>query len=172
MERCVSPAWRLYWKNLRITNSKSAGLSRLFRGDASLCWERLGRCTALVRQLPVRSSDQAIEIQEDDGGGIERQELAQRQPADDGVAERLADFGAGSSAEHERHGAEHRRHRRHENRPETLDAGLVDSLFRREALLALGMKGEVDQHDAVLLDDADQQEDANDGDHAQIEAKR
>src|SRR2546422_3571821 len=112
------------------------------------------------------SPDQAIEIEEDDGRGIERQELTQRQPADDGVAERLAYLGAGSSAEHERHGAKHRRHRRHENRPETLDAGLVDSLFRREALLALGMKGEVDQHDAVLLDDADQRWDADRGDHA------
>ena len=37
-------------------------------------------------------ADQAIEIEEDDGRGIERQELAQREPADDGVAERLADL--------------------------------------------------------------------------------
>src|SRR6516225_8883690 len=126
-------------------------------GLCSLCRDWLGRRTALVWRLPVPSSGQAIEIQEDDGRGVERQELAQRQPANDGVAERLAYLGAGSTAEHERHGAEHRRHRRHENRAETLDASLIDRFLRREALLALGMKGEVDHHDAVLLDDADQQ---------------
>src|SRR5262249_45053750 len=91
---------------------------------------------------------------------------------DDGVAERLAYLGARSSAEHERHGPKHRRHRRHENRPEAFDASLIDRLLRREALFSLGVKGEVDKHNAVLLDDADQQEDADDGNHAQIEAKR
>src|SRR5207244_4972589 len=119
-----------------------------------------GGAACLCRRLVWSPPGQAIEIEEDDGGGIERQELAQRQPADDGVAERLAYLGAGSSAEHERHGAKHRRQRRHENRLETLDAGLIDRLFRREALLALGMKGEVDHHDAVHLDDAGQREDA------------
>ena len=44
-------------------------------------------------------------------------------------------------------------------------AGLVDGPLRREAALALGLEREVDQHDAVLLDDADQQDDADEGDH-------
>ena len=118
------------------------------------------------------SSGQTIEIEEDDRGCIERQELAQGQPPDDGIAERLAYLGARSGAEHERHGPKHRRHRRHENRPEAFDASLIDRLLRREALFSLGVKGEVDKHNAVLLDDADQQEDADDGNHAQIEAKR
>src|SRR5215471_20515995 len=131
-------------------------------GLCSLCQDWLGPCIALVWRLPVPSSGQAIEIQEDDRRGVERQKLAQCQPANDCIAERLAYLGAGSTAEHERHGAEHRRHRRHENRAETLDASLIDRLLRREPLLALGMKGEVDHHDAVLLDDADQQEDADD----------
>jgi len=53
----------------------------------------------------VRSSPgQAIEIKEHDGRGIERQELAQSQAADDGVAERLAYLGARSRAQHERYG--------------------------------------------------------------------
>ena len=34
------------------------------------------------------------------------------------------------------------------------------------------MQGEIDQHDAVLLDDADQQDDADDRDHAEIEVSR
>ena len=36
----------------------------------------------------------------------------------------------------------------------------------------LGLLSEIDQHDAVLLDDADQQDDADDRDHAEIEMNR
>ncbi len=38
------------------------------------------------------------------------------------------------------------------------------------ALLALRLQGEVDHHDAVLLDDADEQDDADEGDEAEIRA--
>ena len=41
-------------------------------------------------------------------------------------------------------------------------AGLVDRLARALALDPLGLQGEVDHHDRVLLDDADQQDDADD----------
>src|SRR5262249_53893626 len=85
-------------------------------GLCSLCRDGLGRRTALVWRLPVPSFGQAIEIQEDDGRGVERQELAQRQPANDGVAERLAELGAASQAEDEGHGAHHRRHLLHDSR--------------------------------------------------------
>ena len=38
-------------------------------------------------------------------------------------------------------------------------------------LLALGRDREVDHHDAVLLDDADQQNDADQGDQAEVESE-
>ena len=38
-------------------------------------------------------------------------------------------------------------------------------------MLAFGFEGEVDHHDAVFLDDADQQDDADDGDDAELLAK-
>ena len=47
-------------------------------------------------------------------------------------------------------------------------AGLVDRLARALALQPLGLQGEVDHHDRVLLDDADQQDHADDRDDAQI----
>ena len=55
------------------------------------------------------------------------------------------------------------------NRTETHDAGAVDRFLRRQSLLLTDMQGEIDQHDAVLLDDADQEDDADDRDHAEIE---
>ena len=66
--------------------------------------------------------------------------------------------------EHQRQRAEHRRHRRHQDRPQTQKAGLVDRFARRQALAALRLEREVDHHDRVLLDDADQQHDADDAD--------
>ena len=49
---------------------------------------------------------------------------------------------------------------------------LPDRLLRRHVLVALGGDREVDHHDAVLLDDADQEDNADQGDQAEIESKR
>ena len=43
-----------------------------------------------------------------------------------------------------------------------------DRLLGRLAVLALGFEREVDDHDRVLLDDADQQHDADDADHVEV----
>ncbi len=51
-------------------------------------------------------------------------------------------------------------------------AGLADRLMGRQIALALGGDGEVDHHDAVLLDDADQQDDADQRDHRQVVMER
>ena len=76
----------------------------------------------------------------------------------------------GPVRDRERQRAEQRRQRRHQDRPEAPQAGLVDRLARRQAALALGLEREVDHHDAVLLDDADQQDDADQRDHRQLHA--
>ena len=65
--------------------------------------------------------------------------------------------------------AEHGRHRGHQDRPEPQQARLVDCIARRLALLRSACEREVDHHDRVLLDDADQQHDADDADHVQFE---
>ena len=66
--------------------------------------------------------------------------------------------------------AENRGHGRHQDRPESQQAGLVDRFARRLALVALGVEREVDHHDRVFLHDADQKDDADDGDDGQIVA--
>ena len=45
-------------------------------------------------------------------------------------------------------------------------------MFRRQVFLAFGGDRKVDHHDAVLLDDADQEDDADQGDQAEIKSKR
>ena len=82
----------------------------------------------------------------------------------------MAQFRTRAGAEHQRQGAEDRRHRRHHDWAKAQQRGLVDRLARRFALVALRLEREVDHHDAVLLDDADQQNDADDRDNAEIAA--
>ena len=138
--------------------------------DPLACGSALGcglRGRVFTRRPRPRPSGEAVQIEKDDGGRVERQELAQGETADDGIAERLPDFRAGAAAKHERHGAEHRGHRGHENRAEAQHAGLlVDRLFGRQTMLALGTQRKIDQHDAVFLDDADEQDNADHRYHA------
>jgi ABC-type multidrug transport system ATPase subunit len=95
-----------------------------------------------------------VEIEIDDRRGVERQDLAEREPSDHGIAERLAELGARAMAKHQRYAAEERGHGGHQDRPEAEQAGLADR-GQRGMPVALAVNGKVDQHDAVLLDDAD-----------------
>ncbi len=74
--------------------------------------------------------------------------------------------------EHQRQARQQRAHGGHHDGTEAQQARLVDRLVRRHALLALRFQGEVDHHDAVLLDDADEQDDADQRDHAQVVTAR
>jgi len=71
-------------------------------------------------------------------------------------------------AQHQRDAPEQCRHRGHHDRSEAQQASLIDRLFRPEVLIALGIEREIDHHDRVLFDDPDQQNDSNEGDHAQV----
>src|SRR4029077_11805843 len=64
-----------------------------------------------------------------------------------------------------------RGHGRHQDRAQAQEASLVDRIARGLALVAFGVEGEVDHHDRVFLDDADQQHDADDGDDVEIVAR-
>ena len=71
-------------------------------------------------------------------------------------------------SQHQRKAGEHRAHRGHHDRPEAQQARLEDRRLRIETPLALGGKREIDHHDAVLLDDAYEQDDPDQGDDAEI----
>src|SRR5208282_4803347 len=123
------------------------------------------------RLLPPFSEDpglQPVEIDVDDRRRIERENLRQGQTADDGITERLANLRADPRTHHHRYATEQRRHRGHQDRPEAHEASLVDRFFGCQAFAVLDLLGKIDQHDAVLLDDADEQYGADDRDHAQI----
>src|SRR5260221_7623232 len=111
---------------------------------------------------------EAVEVEIDDRGGEERQELAHDEAADDGDTERTAEFGARAVAERERKRAEQRSHGGHEDRTETKQAGFVNGFNRREAFQRFRLNGEVDHKDGVFLDDADEEDYANVGDDGEL----
>ena len=121
----------------------------------------------LRRRTPDARGD-AVERQVDHRRREQGQHLAHQQAADDADAERMAQLRSRAGAEHQRQGAEDRRHGGHQDRPEAQQAGLVDGLARRHALVALGVDREVDHQDRVLLHDADQQDDADQRDDRQV----
>src|SRR5207253_4881923 len=78
--------------------------------------------------------------------------------------------GASPLLESERQSSEERSHRGHHDGAETERSGLVNGFFGRKLLLALGVEGEIDHHDGVLLDDTDEQNDADESDQGKIVA--
>ena len=99
---------------------------------------------------------------------IERQDLADDQPADNGNAKRSPQFRSDPRTHGQRQRAKQGRHRRHHDWTEPEQAGLIDRLLRPLPFLPLRLQRKVDHHNGVLLDDADQEYDADQGDHAEL----
>src|SRR6516162_8006289 len=135
----------------------------LFGGLSGRGWNGPASDNRLEAVLP-----DAFEREIDHRSDVEGEELRGQKPADDRDAERLAQFGAGSEPKRDRQGTHDRRHRGHHDRAETQQTGLLDRPFRGLPPVALRLDGEIDHHDGILLDDADQHDDTDDGNDAQI----
>src|SRR5262249_31576228 len=120
-------------------------------------------------RLAVRDAlGETIEGEINDRCREQGQDLADQESSNDADSQRVPELGAGAGAEHEGQGAEDRRDRGHEDGAEAQQAGLVDGLAWAQALFALGIDGEVDHEDRVLLDDANEQNDADEGDDGEV----
>ena len=140
--------------------------------DLARAWRRRSSAAGAHFAMPAGESDrQTIEEQINHRRGIERQHLAEDQAADDGDAERPPQLRAHAGAERQRNAAQQRRHGGHHDGPEAQQAGLKNGVLRSLAFVALGFQGKIDHHDRVLLDDADEQHDADERDHAEVAAR-
>src|SRR5262252_3530421 len=113
---------------------------------------------------------QAIKVKVNHRRRVEREQLAEQQPADDGDSERPPQFRSGPGPQGKRQASEQRRHGGHHDGPEPEQAGFINRVSRILAAFALGFEGEVDHHNGVLLDDSYQEDDADQGNHAQLGA--
>src|SRR5882724_10965113 len=128
-----------------------------------------GETVCVVRSAAAADPDlKAVHVEINDGRSEERQELAEDEATDDGNAEWPAKFGADAMANSERKGAEERGHGGHENGAEAKQASFVNGLDRREAFLRFGLNGEIDHEDRVFLDDANEQDDADQSDKSEL----
>src|SRR5258708_11576341 len=111
---------------------------------------------------------QAIHVDVNDRRGEERKHLAENEAADDGGGKRGGQLGANSRAKRERHGREKGGHGGHQNRTETQQAGLVDRVDGRQSLFPFHLNRKINHENGVFLNDADQEDDADERDDVQI----
>ena len=107
----------------------------------------------------------------DHGRGVEVEDLAHDEAADDRDAERLPQFRAVAVTQGQGHRTEQGRHGGHHDRAETQQAGPVDRVLRARPGPALVLDREIDHEDGVLLHDADEQDDADERHDREIGAR-
>ena len=101
----------------------------------------------------------------------QRQHLAGDEATDDRDAERLAQLRALAETDRQRQRAQGCGQRRHQDRPEAQQASFAHRFQRRQTASALGFQRKVDDQDRILLDDADQQEHADQRDDGKVHAE-
>jgi hypothetical protein len=146
----------------RANSFRDRGVARDCRGGSLFHW-------------PASAGEPVLELTEidiDHRRREQRQGLADDQAADHGVAERLPNLGAGAGSQHERHAAEDGRHRGHHDRTEAQQRRAANGVLRGEMLVLFRGHREIDEHDAVLLNDAYQEDDADQRDQAEIEVEQ
>ena len=72
-------------------------------------------------------------------------------------------------SERERYRAKKRRKGRHHDRPESKHGRLIDRIFGAHSMIPFRIEREIDHHDGILLDDADQQNDSDERNDAKLE---
>ncbi len=115
-----------------------------------------------------RAGGEPVERQIDHRRGEQGEHLRHQQAADDGDAQRLAQLRAHACAQRQRHRAEQRGKGGHQNGPQPQVRRLQHGLIGRQALVALRVQREVHHQNGVFLHDADEQNDADDGDHREV----
>src|ERR1017187_3112836 len=83
---------------------------------------------------PVEPEARAVDVEVNDGGRVEREQLADDQPADNRDPKRLPELCAVTVPDGEGDGAKDRGHCRHEDRPEAQLARLEDRIAGAQAL--------------------------------------
>ena len=117
----------------------------------------------LLRQR-LGSPPQPVDQEIDHRRRVKRQDLRDEQSADDGDAERPAQLGAGTGCKNPWYACEQRGDGGHQNGTKPRAARLENRIRRGKPAVALGVQREVDDHDSVLLDNADQENNADERD--------
>src|SRR5215471_3378328 len=121
-----------------------------------------------IANVQLEAARKPVEGQVHHGSGVERQQLTENQAADNCNAQRTAQFRTDARPQRERQATKQSSHGGHHDGPEAQQAGFVDGVEGRFPFLALGLEREVNHHDGVFLDNADEQDDANERNDAEF----
>src|SRR5438874_556022 len=121
-----------------------------------------------IAKTEGQMAGEPIKRQVNNRRGVERQNLAENQAAHDSYAERATKLRTDAVTKCERQAAEKRRHGGHHDGTKAQEAGFVNGIERRLPFLAFGLESEVDHHNGVFLDNADQENDADEGNDAEL----
>jgi hypothetical protein len=113
-----------------------------------------------------------IEIEINNGCGVQSQQLGYSQTTDDCDSKRLTDFGAVTLAHCKRNRTKHCGQSGHHDGTKANNTGLVNCIGGGEVLVPLSFQREIDHHDGVFFHDADQENDSNDRDNERSTLKR
>ena len=130
------------------------------------------RLLGLIRSGAPEPVREAVKIKINDGCREQSKNSADEKAANDRIAEWLANFGARTGTEHQRHATKKGGHGRHENGSEAQEASPADRINRTHVEISFGDDGKIHQHNPVLFHDAYQQDDADQSDQAEVEAEQ
>ena len=112
-----------------------------------------------------------IHVKIENGRGVEGQQLADKEAADDREAQRAAEFSALAEAQRQRYRAENCGRGRHHDWTKPQQAGVVDGVVGIQMVRPFCFDGKIDHYDCVLFDDADQQDHADQADDVKLGAE-
>src|SRR5271157_2339182 len=128
--------------------------------------------SGIVRTARREAMREPVEEDINDRSRVERQNLAQEQTANHGDAQGATQLRAYSGTEGQRQAGQQGSHGGHHDGTEAQEARFIDGDFRLFALFALRFQSEVNHHNSVFLDDADQENDPYKGDNAEFLAEK
>ena len=123
--------------------------------------------TQILRLEPLR---QHVKVDINHRRGKQRKHLRHDQAADNGDAQGHAQLGAYAATQCQRQTAQQGSHRGHDG-PEPQEAGLENRVLRDLSFIALRLQRKIDHHNGVLLHNADQQNDADECNHAELDPR-
>ena len=100
-----------------------------------------------------------LQVNINDGGDVERENLGNQQATNYRETQGTACFGPGAKPQRDWQGTQQRCHRGHHDGTEAKQAALIDSVCGAFPLVPLRFQRKIDHHDGVFLDDTDQHDD-------------
>ena len=125
-----------------------------------------------VEFFALHSQPEPVKSQVKHRCGVEGQELTDNKSTDNTDPKRLPELRPSTGPQGQRQSSKKSRHGGHQDWAKAEQTCFKNGISRALPLLPFHLEGEIDHHDGVLFDNADQQHDADDGNHVEIDSEK